>query len=117
MDMTPHVVYASAKIAADSGKVCVQRGPVLCHGVKVNRFAVYGQQALFAPCRNADSDRRFLTPHVVYASAKIAADSGKVCVQRGALVYCAEEVDNGKGLPRLLQGTIDTDGYGMKFVD
>ena len=23
MDMTPHVVYASAKIAADSGKVCV----------------------------------------------------------------------------------------------
>lgn len=37
-----------------------------------------------------------MTPHVVYASAKIAADSGKVCVQRGALVYCAEEVDNGK---------------------
>ena len=40
-----------------------------------------------------------MTPHVVYASAKIAADSGKVCVQRGALVYCAEEVDNGKVLP------------------
>ncbi len=40
-----------------------------------------------------------MTPHVVYASAKIAADSGKVCVQRGAFVYCAEEVDNGKVLP------------------
>ena len=40
-----------------------------------------------------------MTPHLVYASAKIAADSGKACVQRGALVYCAEEVDNGEILP------------------
>ena len=29
----------------------------------------------------------------------IAADSGKVCVRRGPLVYCAEEADNGKILP------------------
>lgn len=40
-----------------------------------------------------------MTPRLVYASVKIAADSGKACVQRGALVYCAEEVDNGEILP------------------
>ena len=40
-----------------------------------------------------------MTPHLVYGSPKIAADSGKVCVQRGALVYCAEEADNGAILP------------------
>ena len=40
-----------------------------------------------------------MTPHVVYASPKVAADTGKACVQRGALVYCAEQVDNGEILP------------------
>ena len=40
-----------------------------------------------------------MTPHVVYASPKVAADTGKACVQRGALVYCAEEADNGPVLP------------------
>ncbi len=40
-----------------------------------------------------------MTPHVVYASPKVAADTGKACVQRGALVYCAEEADNGPILP------------------
>ena len=40
-----------------------------------------------------------MTARVIYASPKIAADTGKVCVQRGALVYCAEEVDNGPVLP------------------
>ncbi|MBO5252851.1 MAG: glycoside hydrolase family 127 protein [Clostridia bacterium] len=40
-----------------------------------------------------------MTARVLYASPKVAADSGKVCVQRGALVYCAEEADNGEILP------------------
>ena len=40
-----------------------------------------------------------MTPHMVYASSKVAADTGRACVQRGALVYCAEEVDNGPILP------------------
>ena len=48
-----------------------------------------------------------MTPHVVYASAKIAADSGKVCVQRGALVYCAEEADNGKVLPLYVKASAE----------
>jgi DUF1680 family protein len=31
----------------------------------------------------------------IYANSKVSADSGKVAIQRGALVYCAEGVDNG----------------------
>ena len=30
----------------------------------------------------------------VFASPKVSADSGKVCIMRGPLVYCAEGVDN-----------------------
>ena len=30
----------------------------------------------------------------IYASSKVAADSERVCLQRGPLVYCAEGVDN-----------------------
>lgn len=44
-----------------------------------------------------------MTAHVIYGSSKIAADTGKVCVQRGALVYCAEEADNGEILPLFIR--------------
>lgn len=44
-----------------------------------------------------------MTPHLIYASSKVAADTGKACVQRGALVYCAEEADNGPVLPLYLR--------------
>lgn len=36
------------------------------------------------------------TPHFVYASTKIAADTGKTALKRGPLVYCFEGVDNEK---------------------
>ena len=35
---------------------------------------------------------------VLRASARVAADAGKLCVMRGQTVYCMEEADNGKGL-------------------
>ena len=35
-----------------------------------------------------------MTPYRIYANAKISADSGRVAVARGPLVYCAEGVDN-----------------------
>jgi uncharacterized protein len=36
------------------------------------------------------------------ASSKVQADAGKVAIQRGPLVYCVEEHDNGKNLSSLL---------------
>ncbi|MBQ2667381.1 MAG: glycoside hydrolase family 127 protein [Clostridia bacterium] len=44
-----------------------------------------------------------MTARVIYASPKIAADTGKACVQRGPLAYCAEEIDNGKILPLMIR--------------
>ena len=38
------------------------------------------------------------TPHFVYASTKIAADTGMTAVMRGPLVYCFEGVDNDKDI-------------------
>ncbi len=40
-------------------------------------------------------------PKRVYANPKVSKDVGKVAIQCGPLVYCLEEVDNGKGLQRI----------------
>jgi DUF1680 family protein len=39
--------------------------------------------------------------HTVYADPRVAADLGKVALQRGPLVYCLEGVDNGGALDEL----------------
>jgi DUF1680 family protein len=36
--------------------------------------------------------------HFVKSNPKIEADYGKIAIERGPLVYCAEEVDNFKGI-------------------
>lgn len=36
--------------------------------------------------------------HFTYANPSVRADAGKVCIEKGPLVYCMEEVDNGKRL-------------------
>lgn len=40
-------------------------------------------------------------PKRVYANPRVSKDVGKVAIQCGPLVYCLEEVDNGKGLQRV----------------
>ena len=42
-----------------------------------------------------------LKPQVVQANPRVRQDIGKVAVMRGPVVYCLEEVDNGKGLQRV----------------
>jgi len=37
----------------------------------------------------------------VYASLKVTEDIGKVCLQKGPLVFCAEQADNGANLQRI----------------
>ncbi|MGQ9778515.1 MAG: glycoside hydrolase family 127 protein [Bacillota bacterium] len=38
----------------------------------------------------------------VYAHPRVRANAGKVALQRGPLVYCLEEIDNGPNLPAIL---------------
>lgn len=41
----------------------------------------------------------------IYANPSVRADIGKVAIQRGPLVYCLEETDNGKNLSALFVNT------------
>ncbi len=43
-----------------------------------------------------------MRPRLIYANQAVAEDSGCVAVQRGPLIYCAEEADNGKTLQSIL---------------
>jgi DUF1680 family protein len=52
-----------------------------------------------------EMETRFVRPH-----SRIAELAGKTAVMRGPLVYCAEEVDNGKDLHNLLLDTSLTAG-------
>ncbi|MCR5527370.1 MAG: glycoside hydrolase family 127 protein [Lachnospiraceae bacterium] len=36
-----------------------------------------------------------------YANTRVSADTGKVCISRGPLIYCAESVDNGEELQNI----------------
>lgn len=49
--------------------------------------------------------RLFPQTRFVRANAAVPADAGKVCVMRGATVYCAEEIDNDKSLCALYVDT------------
>lgn len=46
-----------------------------------------------------------MQPRFVRANTQIRADAGKVCLQRGPLVYCLEECDNSAGLSAILVDT------------
>lgn len=43
-----------------------------------------------------------MEPHWMIASSKVREDAGKVALQRGPMVYCLEETDNGSDLHRLV---------------
>lgn len=46
-----------------------------------------------------------IPPRIVRANPLVRADSGKVAVMKGPLVFCLEESDNGKNLPALYLNT------------
>ena len=83
--------------------------------------------------RQGDVIRIFLDDEVkrVYASTRVADDTGKAALQRGPLVYCAEGVDNEGDVlslslkeegeitakaydPALLQGTVKLTAEGYR---
>ena len=43
-----------------------------------------------------------MTPFTLRANTKVIRDAGRICVQRGPVVYCAEECDNGENLHSLI---------------
>ena len=54
-----------------------------------------------------------MTPFAVCANVGVIKDIGKLCIQAGPVVYCAESVDNGENLHAL---ALDTEfGYEVKY--
>lgn len=43
-----------------------------------------------------------LRPRLIYSDPRVSGNIGKIAVMRGPLVYCAEQIDNGEGVARIL---------------
>ncbi len=70
---------------------------VTINGQKVTGELQNGYLAIDRTWRKGDEVRLHfdMTPRTVVANAKVEADRGRVAVERGPLVYCAEWPDNG----------------------
>lgn len=90
---------------------------LLVNGERVESEAVLNDGYAYIERKWQDGDtvelKLDMTARVIYASSNIAADTGKVCVQRGPLVYCAEEADNGRILPLFIKE--DAEPRAMEF--
>ncbi|MGI6726586.1 MAG: glycoside hydrolase family 127 protein [Christensenellales bacterium] len=74
----------------------LQNGKPLAHEVKDGYLHIPGP--LHAGDIILDMD---MPPYRVYANPAVREEIGKVALARGPMVFCLEEVDNGKGLHRL----------------
>lgn len=104
------------------GKVCIKangvkkvavRIPSWCEGFEMNK--AYTMENGYAVVENdGEITVSFdMTPFAVCANVGVIKDIGKLCIQAGPVVYCAESVDNGENLHAL---ALDTEfGYEVKY--
>lgn len=103
----------SCRIITDypvSGKICINasgvktvalRIPGWCETFTLNK--PYSLKNGYAFIDNDETEIRLdlkIVPHAVYSNSNVARDAYKLCIMRGPVVYCAEEVDNEPGLHR-----------------
>jgi DUF1680 family protein len=76
---------------------------VKVNGSEINPEVTNGYASIKREWKQGDTIEIILdmTPKRIYANPNVSKDIGKVAIQRGPLVYCLEEVDNGKGLQRI----------------
>ena len=112
------------------GTVCLripsyaENTEILVNGTTVPLDSVkgYGEIKLFG--REMEITLRFdMPPRLIYGNPRLAANTGKCALQKGPLVYCLEEVDNGQDLAallldpgELLEETFDSDLLGGTMV-
>lgn len=85
-------------IKADGVERVAVRIPSWCEKFEINKS--YSMENGYAVVENdgeiiVDFD---MTPFAVCANVGVIKDSGKLCIQAGPVVYCAEAVDNGENL-------------------
>ena len=81
------------------------RIPEWCDSFKLNK--PYTMKNGYATVENDGSNiilELDMSPRVVFPDPRIKNDAGKICVMRGPILYCAEEVDNGPHLYTIVLG-------------
>ncbi len=77
------------------------RIPSWCKGFKLNLPYTVDRGYAVVDCDGGEIALELdMTPRLVWSDVRVRHDSGKVCVMRGPVVYCAEAVDNGEYLHR-----------------
>ena len=87
------------KLQVSGAKSVAIRVPAWCGKFTLNR--PYVMQNGYAVAENDGGElvaELDMTPQLVYADPRVRRAAGCVCVMRGPVVYCAEEVDNGPDL-------------------
>lgn len=88
-------IYLRIPQYAEAPVITVNGETVECHVEKgYAAVRVQGREAVIALAFR-------MPPRLVYANPHLAHDNGKCAVVKGPLVYCLEEVDNGKDLAAL----------------
>ncbi len=100
----------SIRVAESRGATLCLRRPGWCekaeifvNGEKKNAAPENGYYRLEGLCAGDEIVYEMaMTPHRVRANTRVREDAGCIAVQRGPIVYCLEEKDNGKELFNLL---------------
>lgn len=108
----PYAGEATLRLTAAegmSGTLCLripayaEHPQILVNGEKISVEPVKGYGEIPLCGREMEISLRFdMPPRLIYANPRLAVNTGKCVVQKGPLVYCLEEVDNGKDLAALL---------------
>lgn len=110
-------------IRVSGAKRLAVRKPSWCRKVEADRsYTESDGYMIFADCDELTVDFD-MTPFAVRSTSRVVKDVGKLCVQAGPIVYCAESVDNGKNLhqymlPAALHATAQPDPtFGLNVLD
>lgn len=109
------------EISGLSGKRLAVRIPAWCDNAAVildGRESAYTMESGYAVLM-VEQDKFVLeldfsmTVRLVEASPQVKDDAGKVCIQRGPIIYCAESMDNGDSLWAL---ALDEDSTQPQYI-
>lgn len=93
----PGDLYAYLK--PETHKIDIRLNGMAIRFAEVNGFAVIERTWMTGDVLEFELP---MEPHLVTANPLVTADSGKVAIERGPLVYCLEETDNPNGFNRIV---------------
>ena len=95
---TAYPCDGEVNISATGVKTVAIRIPSWCESFTINKPCEKKNGYAFVRADGEITVRFDLTPTAVYADTRVIRNSGKLAIQRGPVVYCAESVDNKENL-------------------